>query len=51
MGTIPPKIPKQKLNVNERIVHRVFAFRISIKRPGVVAAFNVVNIAKQNRSG
>ena len=42
---MPPKKPKQKLNVSENIVHRVVGSNSSISSPGVVAALSVVNIA------
>ena len=50
IGTIPPNTPKQRLNVNDSIVQRVSGFSKFINKPGVVAAFNVVNIANAKKN-
>ena len=50
IGTIPPNTPKQRLNVNDSIVQRVSGLSKFINKPGVVAAFNVVNIANAKKN-
>lgn len=53
VGTMPPKTPKQRLNVKEKIVERVCGLNILTNKPGVVAEFKVDNkpkTIKQNKA-